>query len=51
MSSPEVERFEMSENDYYQMFDPTGNRKRKPQTKNDATYGILCLFKHISAIF
>ncbi|XP_005104240.1 tuftelin-interacting protein 11 [Aplysia californica] len=38
MSSPEVERFEMSDTDYYQMFDPTGNRRR--QTKDDATYGI-----------
>lgn len=40
MSSPEVERFEMSANDYYQMFDPTGNKNRRKQTKNDATYGI-----------
>ncbi|CAG5136267.1 unnamed protein product [Candidula unifasciata] len=38
MSSPEVERFEMSDYDYNQIFDPTGARRN--QTKNQATYGI-----------
>lgn len=38
MSSPEVERFEMTDNDYHQMFDPTSRGRR--QTKNQATYGV-----------
>ncbi|GFN93720.1 tuftelin-interacting protein 11 [Plakobranchus ocellatus] len=40
MSSPEVERFEMTDNDYNQMFDPTASRGRR-QTKNQATYGNI----------
>ncbi|KAI8792094.1 tuftelin-interacting protein 11 [Biomphalaria glabrata] len=39
MSSPEVERFEVTDYDYFQIFDPTGASQRR-QTKNQATYGI-----------
>ncbi|KAH9508637.1 Tuftelin-interacting protein 11 [Bulinus truncatus] len=39
MSSPEVERFEMTDYDYNQIFDPTSASRRR-QTKNQATYGI-----------
>uniref|UniRef100_A0A0B6ZZ71 G-patch domain-containing protein n=1 Tax=Arion vulgaris TaxID=1028688 RepID=A0A0B6ZZ71_9EUPU len=38
MSSPEVEHFEMTDNDYNQIYDPTGVRRR--QSKNQATFGI-----------
>lgn len=43
MSSPEVERFEMSDFDYNQIFDPTSASRRR-QTKNQATYGNVILF-------
>lgn len=37
MSSPEVERFEVTEGDMEQIFDPGARRFR--QSKNKATYG------------
>ncbi|XP_055888193.1 tuftelin-interacting protein 11-like [Biomphalaria glabrata] len=42
MSSPEVERFEVTDYDYFQIFDPTGASQRR-QTKNQATYGRIRL--------
>lgn len=49
MSSPEVERFEMTDYDYNQMFDPTGARRH--QTKNQATYGNVTDSLNVSIYF
>ena len=39
MSSPEVERFEVTDEDLYNEFNP--NRRQFRQSKNQATYGKL----------
>ena len=43
MSSPEVERFEISENDLEDIYNPGQRRFR--QTKHQATYGKLLVAK------
>lgn len=44
MSSPEVERFEVTEEDLANEFYPRAGRR---QTKNQAIYGILNLYEFI----
>ena len=44
MSSPEVERFEVTEADLANEFYPRAGRR---QTKNQAIYGILNLYEFI----